>query len=120
MADLSRTFEEAYSSKITPLKKRYIAQKGEYLRYSRQAETTEDTVRRQNLSSIAESALPTFKATGETLLAEVRSLLSYTLTNLSEWTLNVAQAESEMLTRSAAAYEQPSKQAEAAQNLPST
>lgn len=120
MCDLSRTFEEAFLSKITPLKKRYINQKTEYLRYSRQAAETDDTVRRENLNSIAESALPTWKATSETLLAEVRSLLSYTLSNLSEWTLNVAQGQREMFSRSARAFEQPAVQAEAAQNRPSS
>lgn len=116
MADLSRTFEECFVAKITPLKKRYITQKSEYLRYLKQAAQTEDTVRRDNLASIAQSAVPVWRATSETLLAEIQSLLSYAVSNLSEWTLNVAQAEAETYARSAKLFEAPARQAEDAQN----
>lgn len=116
MADLSRTFEEAFVSKITPLKKRYISQKTEFLRYSRQAAATDDPLRRENLNSIAQSALPTFTATSETLMAEIQSLLRYTVSNLSEWSLNVTQAQAETYARAARVFEEPAKQAEAAQN----
>lgn len=116
MADLWRTFEEAWQSKISPLKRRYVSQKTEYLRYSRQAEETGDTLRRQNLSTIAESALPIWQSTKLSLLKEIKSLTEYSIHNLSDWTLNVAQAQHEMYSRSSRAFEHPSEQAESAQN----
>lgn len=120
MADLSRTFDEAYSGKITPLLKRYYSQKGEYLRFIRQAAATEDALKKDNLSSMAQSALPTWRGTSDTLMAEIQSLMSYTTSHLSEWTLNVAQAQAETYSRSAKVFEQPAREAEAAQNEPST
>lgn len=114
MADLSRTFEETFLSKITPLRKRYITQKKEFLTYSRQASVTDDDVRREHLTSIADSSA--WQSTSETLLAEARSLLSSTLNNMSEWALNVAQAQREMFGRSARVFEEPATQAEIAQN----
>lgn len=116
MADLSRTFEESFVAKITPLKKRYITQKSEYLKYLRQAAQAEDPVRSDNLNSIAQSAIPGWRATSEMLMAEIQSLLSYTTSNLSEWALNVAQAEAETYSRSAKIFDGPARQAENAQN----
>lgn len=120
MSDLSRTFDEAYNGKIVPLKKRYIAQKTEYLRYMRQAQATEDLARKESLNSMAESAVPMWKATSDTLMAEIQSLVSYTTSNLSEWTLNVAQAQSETFSRTAKIFEEPARDAEKAQNTPPT
>lgn len=119
MADLSRTFDEAYSGKIIPLKKRYISQKTEYLRFMRQAAATEDVARKESLNSMAESAVPMWRATSDTLMAEVQSLVSYTTNNMSEWTLNVAQAEAETYSRSARVFEEPARDAEQAQNASS-
>lgn len=116
MADLWRTFEEAWQSKISPLKRRYVSQKTEYLRYSRQAGETDDELRRENLTSIADSALPIWQSTKLSLLKEIRSLTEYTVHNLSEWTLNVAQAQHEMYSRSSRAFEHSAEQAESAQN----
>lgn len=120
MADLSRTFDESYVAKIVPLRKRYITQKSEYLRYLRQAANEENAVRADNLNAIAQSAIPGWRATSDTLMAEIHSLLTYSVTNLSEWTLNVAQAEAETYARAARVYERPAKEAEDAQNEPST
>ena len=120
MADLSRTFEESYIAKIMPLRKRYTVQKSEYLKYLRQAANEENAAKAENFNSIAQSSVPGWRSTSETLMAEIQSLLSYTLTNLSEWTLNVAQAEAETYARTARLFEDPAKEAEEAQNEPST
>lgn len=119
MADLSRTFEEAYSAKILPLKKRYINQKVNYLRTLHQAEAAvDDPQRRQAFLDSANATAPTWRATSDSLMAEIQSLISYTVSNLSEWSLNVAQAEAETYARLARTYEDPAKQAEKAQNEP--
>lgn len=120
MADLSRTFEQAYAAKVSPLKRRYITQKADYFRCLRQAAASEDPVRRDTLNAVAEGAIPGWRATSETLVAEIKSLLSYTISNLSEWSLNVTQAEAETYARSARAFELPARQAETIQNTPST
>lgn len=120
MADLSRTFDEAYTGKITPLMKRYYSQKGEYLRFLRQAAATEDTLKKDSLSSMAQSAVPMWRSTSDTLMAEIQSLVSYTTSHLSDWTLNVAQAQAETYSRSAKVFEEPAREAEAAQNESST
>lgn len=116
MADLWRTFEEAWQSKISPLRRRYVSQKTEYLRYSRQAQETDDHLRRENLSTIAQSALPIWQSTKRSLLKEIQSLTEYSVHNLSDWALNVAQAQHEMYSRSSRAFEHPAEQAESAQN----
>jgi hypothetical protein len=115
MADLMRTFEETYSSKITPLKRMYISQKTEYTRYVRQAAAAEDEVRRSNLESIAHSARPVWERTSETLRSEIQRLVVYATSNVSEWMLNVSQAEAETYLRSAHAFEDVARQAEANQ-----
>lgn len=115
MADLTRTFEETYSSKILPLRKLYASQKTEYARYVRQAAASDDQVRRSNLESIAQSARPVWERTSETLCSEIQSLVSYATSCLSEWMLNVAQAEAQTFLRAANALERPAQMAEANQ-----
>lgn len=114
MADLSRTFDETLQSKITPLRRRYLTQKREYMSFSKQAMDTDDNERREHLQAVAQSSA--WRSTSDNLMAEIRSLTTYTLQKLSDWSLDVAQAEREMLARSARAFEQPAAQAEAAQN----
>lgn len=116
MADLGRTFEECYSGKIMPLLKRYYSQKGEWLRFVRQAEQAEEGGRKESLGEMARSAEPMWKATSDTLVAEIQSLLRYTTSHLSDWTLNVAQAQAETYARAAKVFEAPARDAEAAQN----
>jgi hypothetical protein len=115
MADLMRTFEETYSSKIMPLKKLYISQKTEYTRYMRQAAAAEDEIRRSNLESIAQSARPVWERTSESLRSEIQRLIVYATTNVSEWMLNVSQAESEAYSRSSRAFADVARLAEANQ-----
>jgi hypothetical protein len=115
MADLMRTFEETYSSKIMPLKKLYISQKTEYTRYMRQAAAAEDEIRRSNLDSIAQSARPVWERTSESLRSEIQRLVVYATTNVSEWMLNVSQAESEAYSRSSRAFADVARLAEANQ-----
>lgn len=116
MSDLWRVFEESWKSKISPLRRRYVSQKKEYLQFSRHASETNDELRRQNLTDIADSVLPMWQSTKHSLLKEVKSLTEYTISQLSEWVLNVAQAQHEMFFHSARAFEQPAQQAEAAQS----
>jgi hypothetical protein len=115
MSDLSRTFEETYGSKISPLKKLYASQKTEYTRYVRQAAASEEEMRRANLESIAHSARSVWERTSQTLQSEVESLVAYFTTNLAEWTMNVAQAEAETYARTAHVLEGPARQAELSQ-----
>lgn len=115
MLDLSRTFEETFTSKITALKKLYASQKTEYTRYVRQAAACDEPMRRSNLESIADSARPVWERTSETLRSEIQNLVTHATANMSEWLLNVAQAEAEMYKRSASFLEGPSRQAEECQ-----
>lgn len=115
MLDLSRTFEEAFASKISALKKLYANQKTEYTRYVRQAAACDEPMRRSNLESIADSARPVWERTSETLRAEIQTLVTNATANMSEWMLNVAQAEAEMHKRSATVLEGPARQAEECQ-----
>lgn len=115
MLDLSRTFEEAFASKISALKKLYASQKTEYTRYVRQAAACDEPMRRSNLESIADSARPVWERTSETLRAEIMNLVSHATASMSEWALNVAQAEAEMHKRSATVMEAPAQQAEECQ-----
>lgn len=116
MADLWRTFEEVWKSRISPLRQRYASRKLEYLRYSRQASETTDNLLRENMTTLADSSLHAWQSTKLALLKETKSLTEYTINNLSDWALNVAQAQHEMFWRSARAFEHTADQAGAAQN----
>lgn len=120
MADLARTFEEQYSATISPLKKRHASQKTEYLKFVRQARAaTDDTDpgRRERLETVARNAQPVCQRTSESLQSEIRSLLAHTMSSISEWMLNVAQAQAETYARAAKAFEEPKQLAEKAQDV---
>ncbi|CAN8071725.1 unnamed protein product [Agarophyton chilense] len=110
--DLARTFEDSYSAKIVPLRKRYLAQKTEWNRLRRQPDN-------EAFEALIETTVGMWRATSETLSAESRSLILYCSSKLSDWTLNVAQAKADTYSRAASLYEQPAKLAEDAQNTTS-
>lgn len=126
MADLSRTFEERYTANVSPLKKQHAAAKTEYLRHARAAaaaasDTTStaninDPGRRERLESLANNAQPVAQRASEQLQDEIRALLTHATSSLSEWSLNVAQAQAETYTRAAEAFKEPAKLAEKAQD----
>lgn len=115
MVDLSRNFEERFVSSIAPLKKLYIYQKAEYVKFAKQAASCEEPPRREALEATAAAARPVWERTSVTLRSEIQSVVAYTISNMSEWMLNVAQAEAETYKRSAAALESPAQQAEICQ-----
>jgi len=126
MADLARTFEERYAANVSPLKKQHAAAKNEYLRHARSAAAAADDAnstanmndpgRRERLESIANNALPVAQRASEQLQDEIRVLLTHATSSLSEWSLNVAQAQAETYARSAEAFKEPAKLAEKAQD----
>lgn len=115
--DLNRTFEEEITSKIAPLRKKYMTEKGEYLSYVRKAQATDDLTKRTSLETMAQSAMPVWQATSATLAAEVQTLVSHVTTNMSEWVLNFSQAQEEVFGRGAKAFAAPARQAEALQGF---
>lgn len=122
MADLARTFEERYAASISPLKKRHATQKTEYLKFVRQARAAAedaDPARRERLETVARNAQPVCQRTSESLQDEIRSLLAHTMSSISEWMLNVAQAQAETYARASKAFEDPKQLAEKAQDTPS-
>lgn len=130
MADLARTFEERYSANVSPLKKQHAAAKNEYLRHARAAANeanntnntnnmttvSSDPGRRERLESLANNALPVAQRASEQLQDEIRALLTHATSSLSEWSLNVAQAQAETYARATEAFKEPAKLAEKAQD----
>lgn len=127
MADLARTFEERYAANVSPLKKAHATAKNEYLRHAKAAQVAAaadtntnmqaaDPGRRERLESLASSALPVAQRASEQLQDEIRALLTHATSSLSEWSLNVAQAQAETYARSAEAFKEPAKLAEKAQD----
>lgn len=117
MADLSRTFEERYTASVAPLKRAHASAKQEHLRAVRAARAaSEDPARREHLEAAAAEALAPAQRASEALQGEIRALLAHATTVLSEWALNVAQAQAETYARAAEAFANPSKLAQQAQD----
>ncbi|CAN8072615.1 unnamed protein product [Agarophyton chilense] len=88
--DLTRSFEERYSRKIVPLRKRYIDQKGQYLKYKRHADMADTEEKRSYYEALAEAAKPVWVRTSTELRTESDVMTELTSKNMAKWSKSLA------------------------------
>lgn len=88
--DLLRSFEDRYSRKIIPLRKRYIDQKGQYLKYNRNADMSETDEKRSYYHALADAAKPVWQRTSTELRTEAEVMTELTAKNMAKWSRSLA------------------------------
>ncbi|PXF47290.1 hypothetical protein BWQ96_02903 [Gracilariopsis chorda] len=102
--DLTRSFEERYQRKIVPLRKRYIDQKGQYLKYKRHADMADTDEKRSYYEALAEAAKPVWIRTSTELRTESDVMTELTAKNMAKWSRNIALHHERALAIAAANF----------------
>lgn len=100
--DLTKSFDDRYSRKIVPLRRRYVDQKGQYLKYKRYADMAETDEKRSYFEALAEAAKPVWIRTSTELLTEADVMAEITAKNMAQWSRTVALQHERALAISAA------------------
>ncbi len=119
LADLQRSFEERFSRKIMPLRKRYIDQKGQYLKYRRNADIADNDERRSYFEALAEAAKPVWVRTSTELRTECNVMTELTARNMAKWSRSLALQHERALAIAAANFAEAFQQAKA-NNIPNS
>lgn len=90
LAELQRSFEERFARKIIPLRKRYADQKGQYLKYKRNADFADNDDRRANFEALAEASKPVWGRTSTELRTECTIMAELTSRNMAKWSRALA------------------------------
>lgn len=114
--DLQRSFEERYTRKIVPLRRRYIDQKGQYLKYKRNADMAESDEKRSYYEALAEAAKPVWMRTSTELRTESDVMTELTAKNMAKWSRSLALQHERALAIAAANFADAFNRAK---NLPS-
>lgn len=114
--DLTRSFEERYTRKIVPLRKRYIDQKGQYLKYKRNADMADTDEKRSYYEALAEAAKPVWTRTSTELRTESDVMTELTAKNMAKWSRSLALQHERALAIAAANFADAFNRAK---NLPS-
>lgn len=88
--DLTKSFEDRYSRKIVPLRRRYIDQKGQYLKYKRNADMADTDEKRSYYEALAEAAKPVWLRTSTELRTEADVMTELTAKNMTQWSRTIA------------------------------
>jgi hypothetical protein len=88
--ELHSSFEERYSRKIVPLRRRYMDQKGQYLKYKRYADAAEDDEKRSYYDALAQAAKPVWIRTSKELRTEAHVMTEVTSRNIAKWSKSLA------------------------------
>lgn len=102
--DLTRSFEERYNRKIVPLRRRYIDQKGQYLKYKRNADMAESDEKRSYYEALAEAAKPVWMRTSTELRTESDVMTELTAKNMAKWSRSLALQHERALAIAAANF----------------
>ena len=102
--DLEHSFEERYARKIIPLRKRYIDQKGQYLKYKRLAEMADNDERRSYYEALAEAAKPVWVRTSTELRTESDVMTELTAKNMAKWSRSLTLQHERALAIAAANF----------------
>lgn len=102
--ELTGSFEERYARKIVPLKRRYGDQKGQYLKYMRNADLAESDDKRSYYEALAEAAKPVWVATSTELRTESDVMCELTAKNMAKWSRNLAMQHERALAIAAANF----------------
>lgn len=113
LGDLQRSFEERITRKITPLRKRYVDQKGQYLKYKRQAHVADNDERRSYYEALAEAAKPVWLRTSTELRTEANVMTELTARNMAKWARSLALQHERALAIAAANFSEAFQQAKA-------
>lgn len=100
--DLTKSFEDRYTRKIVPLRRRYMDQKGQYLKYKRCADMAETDEKRSYFEALAEAAKPVWLRTSTELRTEADVMTEITAKNMAQWSRTVALQHERALAISAA------------------
>ena len=119
LADLQRSFEERFSRKIMPLRKRYVDQKGQYLKYRRNADVADNDERRSYYEALAEAAKPVWVRTSTELRTECNVMTELTARNMAKWSRSLALQHERALAIAAANFAEAFQQAKA-NNIPNS
>lgn len=115
--DLTRSFEERYSRKIVPLRRRYMDQKGQYLKYKRNADMADSDEKRSYYEALAEAAKPVWMRTSTELRTESDVMTELTAKNLSKWSRSLALQHERALAIAAANFADAFNRAKALTSL---
>lgn len=88
--DLTKSFEDRYLRKIIPLRKRYIDQKGQYLKYMRCADMADTDEKRSYYEALADAAKPVWLRTSTELRTEADVMTELTAKNIAQWSRTIA------------------------------
>lgn len=102
--ELTRSFEERYNRKIVPLRKRYIDQKGQYLKYKRNADMADTDEKRSYYEALAEAAKPVWLRTSTELRTESDVMTELTAKNMAKWSRSLALQHERALAIAAANF----------------
>lgn len=102
--ELTGSFEERYNRKIVPLRKRYIDQKGQYLKYKRNADMAESDEKRSYYEALAEAAKPVWMRTSTELRTESDVMTELTARNMAKWSRSLALQHERALAIAAANF----------------
>lgn len=102
--DLTRSFEERYSRKILPLRRRYMDQKGQYLKYKRNADMADSDEKRSYYEALAEAAKPVWMRTSTELRTESDVMTELTAKNMAKWSRSLALQHERALAIAAANF----------------
>lgn len=102
--ELTTSFEERYNRKIVPLRRRYIDQKGQYLKYKRNADMAESDEKRSYYEALAEAAKPVWMRTSTELRTESEVMTEVTAKNMAKWSRSVALHHERALAIAAANF----------------
>lgn len=100
--DLTKSFEDRYARKIVPLRRRYLDQKGQYLKYKRCADMAETDEKRSYYEALAEAAKPVWLRTSTELLTEADVMTEITAKNMAQWSRTVTLQHERAFAMSAA------------------
>lgn len=87
--DLTKSFEDRYTRKIVPLRRRYIDQKGQYLKYKRNADMADTDEKRSYFEALAEAAKPVWLRTSTELRTEADVMTELTAKNMTQWSRTI-------------------------------
>lgn len=102
--ELERSFEERFSRKIVPLRRRYVDQKGQYLKYKRNADVADSDEKRSYFEALAEAAKPVWMRTSTELRTESDVMTELTARNMAKWSRSLALQHERALAIAAANF----------------
>lgn len=104
ICDLQRAFEDRFARKITPLRRRYVDQKGQYLKYKRHADVADNDEKRSYYEALAEAAKPVWLRTSTELRTESEVMTELTARNMAKWSRSLALQHERAIAISAANF----------------